>query len=76
MHIRKITYVAIKFMFVYAKCIFMATYVLVGTKRETLQTLKDGVPTQKYPVSDALALVIISEVFTVFPVVLVTKFPC
>ena len=36
-----------------------------------MQTLKDGVPTQKYPLWDFVALVIISVLFVIFPVVLV-----
>ena len=43
-------------------------HVLVATVRDALQTLKDGVPTQKYPVWDFTALVIVSELF-VFSIV-------
>ena len=48
-------------------------YILVPTVRETLQPPEDGVPTQKYPLWDVLALVIISVLFIVFPVVLLMK---
>ena len=48
-------------------------YILVPTVREALQTLKDDVPAQKYPLWNVCALVIISVLFIVFPVVLVMK---
>ena len=36
-------------------------HILVATVRDALQTLRDAVPTQKYPVYDFIALVIVSE---------------
>ena len=66
--------------YVYAQIItVLYIYLLVPTVRETLQTLKDGVPSQKYPLWDFLTLVIVSVLFVIFPVVLVMKlifFPC
>jgi len=38
-----------------------------------LQTIRDGVPTQKYPLSDFITLVIVSELLVVFPIVSVMK---
>ena len=48
-------------------------YILVSTVRDALQTLRDDVPTQKYPVKDFITLVIVSELLVVFPLVLVIK---
>ena len=48
-------------------------YILVSTVRDALQTLRDGAPTQKYPVKDFITLVIVSELLVVFPLVSVSK---
>ena len=48
-------------------------YILVSTVRDALQTLRDGVPTQKYPVKDFITLVIVSELLVEFPIVSVMK---
>ena len=49
-------------------CFCLGTHLLVTTVRDALQTLRDDIPTQKYPVSDFIALVILSEL-VVLPLV-------
>ena len=48
-------------------------YILASTVRDALQTVRDDVPTQKYPAKDFITLVIVSELFVAFPVVSVMK---
>ena len=54
-------------------------YVLFSTMRDVLQTLVDDILAQKYPVWDLLALVIVSELTVILPLVRVLKLilsPC
>ena len=48
-------------------------YILASTVRDALQTVRDDVPTQKYPAEDFITLVIISKLLVAFPIASVMK---